>query len=235
MSLTKERVLEEFKSVPPNTLIFASKLYREKFSREISETAFAQIVSRLYRNKEIERLSKGVYYCPLKTRFGSILPSDKEIISTFTEQNNGMVVGYGLYNSLSVTTQISKRQIAYSSVIDEKKKSIRDIIIYKHDLTYTTEIKAVIVMLELLKNYRDIQEINHYAFLNCLQSLSDHYNDETFEKIQKTICYPKRSIAFLREVLNYYGISNYLSYYLSEFSDYQIPKMEELYEKIIRK
>ncbi|MBQ1658480.1 MAG: hypothetical protein II059_01385, partial [Clostridia bacterium] len=52
----------EFKSVPPNTLIFASKLYREKFSKEISETAFAQILSRLYRNKEIERLSKGVYY-----------------------------------------------------------------------------------------------------------------------------------------------------------------------------
>ena len=87
-------------------------------------------------------------------------------------------------------------------------------------------------MLELLNNYRDIQEINHYAFLNSLHSFSNHYSDEVFEKVQKTICYPKRSIAFLREVLNYYRISNHLSKYLSEFSDYHIPKMEELYKII---
>lgn len=226
----RDRLLAEFQSVPENTLIMTGKLYREKFSTDMSEAAFSQMVSRLYRAGEIERVSKGVYCRPKKTRFGKVLPSEREIVDLFTSGNSGVVVGYGLYNSLGVSTQISKRWTAYSSVADVQLKQIRNVTIHRFDLDYTSETKAMIQMLELLHHYKDIQDINYTALLRSTEKLSEQYNEQEFEKVVKTIGYPKWTIAFMRQLLNHYSVPNTLNRHLSSLSTYPIPKMEELYE-----
>ena len=71
----REMVLAEFQNKPENTLIITGQLYREKYANMMSEVAFAQIISRLCRSGEIERVSKGIYCRPKKTRFGTVLPS----------------------------------------------------------------------------------------------------------------------------------------------------------------
>lgn len=226
----RERILAEFQAVPENTLIMTGKLYREKFSKQMSETAFTQAISRLSKSGEIERISKGIYCMPKKTRFGAILPSDREIVDLFTRQNNGVIVGYGLYNSLGVTTQVPKRLTAYSSLADEQLKQIGNVVIQKYDLDYTNEAKAVIRLMELLHHYNEIQDIDYSAFLRNAEALSKQYTEGEFEVVQRVIRYPKRTIAFLREALNYYHVPNSLSKHLSAFSNYRIPRMEELYE-----
>ena len=226
----RERILAEFQSVPENTLIMTGKLYREKFSEKMSEAAFTQAISRLSNSGEIVRISKGIYCVPKKTRFGTLLPSDREIVDLFTKQNNGVIVGYGLYNSLGVTTQVSKRLTAYSSLVDEQLKQIGNVVIQKYDLDYTNEAKAVIRMMELLHHYKEIQDIDYSAFLRNAEALSKQYTEEAFEVVQSSIRYPKRTIAFLRQTLNYYHVSNSLSKHLSALSSYRIPRMEELYE-----
>ena len=110
----REQILEEFSKVPENTLIMTGKLYRDKFAEKMGEAAFSQAICRLCKSNEIERISKGIYCRPKKTRFGVVLPSDKEIVDWFTNQGNGIIVGYDLYNSLGITTQVSKRVTAYS-------------------------------------------------------------------------------------------------------------------------
>ena len=155
----RERILAEFQAVPENTLIMTGRLYREKFSEQMSEAAFTQAISRLSKTGEIKRISKGIYCRPKKTRFGTVLPSDREIVDLFTNQNNGVIVGYGLYNSLGVTTQVSKRITAYSSLAEEQLKQIRNVIVHKYDLEYTDEAKAVIRMMELLHHYKEIQNL----------------------------------------------------------------------------
>ena len=226
----RERILAEFQAVPENTLIMAGKLYREKFSEQMSEAAFTQAISRLSRSGEIERISKGIYCMPKKTRFGTILPSDQEIVDLFTKQNNGVIVGYGLYNSLGVTTQVSKRLTAYSSLVDEQLKQIGNVVVQKYVLNYTSEAKAVIRMMELLQHYKEIQDIDYSAFLRNAEALSKQYTEGAFEVVQRVIGYPKRTVAFLREALNYYHVPNSLSKHLSALSNYRIPRMEELYE-----
>ncbi len=226
----REQILAEFQNVPDNTLIMAGKLYREKFSGQMSEAAFMQAVSRLSKTGKIERLSKGIYCKPKKTRFGKILPSDREIADMFTSQNKGVIVGYVLFNSLGITTQIPKRIIAYSVLIEEKLKQIGNVTVQKYDLDYNKEEKAVICMMELLYHYREIQDINYSAFLRNMELFSKLYTEHAFEEVQKTIGYPKWTIAFLQEALNYYCVPNGLSRYLSSLSNYRIPKMEELYE-----
>ena len=226
----REMVLAEFQSKPENTLIMTGQLYREKYANMMSEAAFAQIVSRLYRSGEIERVSKGIYCRPKKTRFGTILPSEREIVDLFTSGSNGVIVGYGLYNALGVTTQISKRQTAYSSIAEEQLKQIGNVTIHKYELEYTSEVKSVIQLMELLYHYKEIQDVNTAAMIRCIEKLSEQYNEEAFEIVQKTIGYPKWTIAFLREVLNYHHTPNNLNRYLSALSQYPIPRMEELDE-----
>ena len=226
----REMVLTEIQKNPNNNLILTGKLYREKFSSKISEAAYAQIISRLCKSGEIERVSQGVYCRPKKTRFGTVLPSEREIVEAFTGGNSGVVVGYGLYNSLGITTQISKRQNAYSRIAEEQLRQIGNVTIRKYEMEYTDDVKSMIQMMELLHHYRDIQDINITAWMRSMERLSAGYNEKTFEVVQKTIGYPKWTIAFLREVLEFYQKPNSLNRYLSALSDYPIPKMEVLYE-----
>jgi len=226
----RELVLAEFQNKPENTLIMAGQLYREKYAAVMSEVAFAQIISRLCRNGEIERVSKGIYCRPKKTRFGTVLPSEREIVDFFTTGSNGVLVGYGLYNALGVTTQISKRQTAYSSLAEEQLKQIGNVTIRKYELEYTSEVKSVIQLMELLHHYKEIQDVNTTAMIRSTEKLSGEYREDAFEAVQKIIGYPKWTIAFLREVLNYHHTPNNLGRYLSALSNYPIPRMEDLYE-----
>ena len=226
----REMVLAEFQNKPENTLIMTGQLYREKYANMMSEVAFAQIISRLCRSGEIERVSKGIYCRPKKTLFGTVPPSEREIVDLFTAGSNGVLVGYGLYNALGVTTQISKRQTAYSSISEEQLKQIGNVTIHKYELEYTSEVKSVIQLMELLHHYKEIQDINTTALQRSTARLSGEYSEAAFEAVQKTIGYPKWTIAFLREVLNYHHTPNNLGRYLSALSNYPIPRMEELFE-----
>lgn len=223
-------VLEEFMNNPENTLIMTGQLYSEKYANIMSEVAFAQIISRLCRCGEINRVSKGIYCRPKKTRFGMVLPSENEIVDLFTARSSGVLVGYGLYNELGVTTQISKRQIVYSSIVEEQLKQIGNVTIHKYELKYTTEVKSIIKLMELLHHYIDIQDINTTAMTHVLRSLSKQYSNTAFDIVQKTIGYPKWTIAFLRDVLNHYHIQNNIDRYLSKLTNYSFPRIEELYE-----
>ena len=177
----REAIIEEFKNAPEGTLVMTGKLYREKYSTKMSEAAFAQAISRLCRSGEIVRISKGVYCRPKKTRFGTILPSEKEIVDLFTTGTNGVLVGYGLYNALGVTTQISKRQTAYSSVADERLKQIGSVTVRKYDLEYTPEVKSIIRMMELLHHYKEIQDLNGAEMIRSTRVLAGEYNEDAFE------------------------------------------------------
>ena len=42
--------------------------------------------------------------------------------------------------------------------------------------------------------------------------------------------YQKKTISFLRNILNHYGVENNLNKYLSALSEYKHPTMEEIYE-----
>ena len=63
-----------------------------------------------------------------------------------------------------------------------------------------------------------------------IKKLAEFYDDEIFRKVIMSINYKKSTIAFLREILNFYGIKNNLNMYLSSLSEYKYPRMEEFYE-----
>ena len=214
--------LAEFEA---NELIIASKLYKEKLSGQISEAAYYKALQRMCESGELVKIAKGTYHLPKVSKYGIVPPSEKEIVTAFTENETGTVIGYSLYNALNLTTQIPKTITVMSSA-----KSIRNVIVYQVPLEFSKEITSMIHGLEVLQNFNSIQDINYSAFLKFSEELALSYNPEIFEEIVNTKTYKKSTISFLYEILNYYNVQNNLNKYLSALSEYKHPKMEELYE-----
>lgn len=219
--------LAEFEA---NELIIASKLYKEKLSGQITEAAYYKTLQRMCESGELVKIAKGTYHLPKVSKYGIVPPSEKEIVTAFTENKTGTVIGYSLYNALNLTTQIPKTITVMSSALEGLTKSIRNVIVYQVPLEFSKEITSMIHGLEVLQNFNSIQDINYSAFLKFSEELALSYNPEIFEEIVNTKTYKKSTISFLYEILNYYNVQNNLNKYLSALSEYKHPKMEELYE-----
>lgn len=223
-------IRDALRSYKKNDLIFASQLYRDKLYEFISEVAYYKMLERMCKSGELYKISKGIYCIPEVRKYGIVPPSERKIVDTFIENQNGVVVGYTMYNQLNLTTQISKDIQIFSSRLESKTKTIRNIHVKRVTLEYTQEIKNMIKMMEVLQNYYEIQDLNKTAFLTFLNENALKYRDEIFEYVIANISYKKSTIAFLKEILEYYQITNCLSEYLSSLSDYKYPKMKEIYE-----
>ena len=213
-----------------NELIFASKLYREHLSEHMTEAAYFKMLERMSNCGEIGKAAKGIYYVPNISKYGVVPPSDRQIVDAFTKNETGMVVGYSMYNSLNLTTQVSKTVNVLSSALDGFSKTIRNVSVKQVQLEYSDKVKSMISGLEVLQNFYDIQDIDYVAFIDFSKKIAAEYQDEIFEIVISKTSYKKSTIAFLREILRYYEVANNLEKHLSALSTYKHPRMEELYE-----
>lgn len=184
--------LAEFEA---NELIIASKLYKEKLSGQISEAAYYKTLQRMCESGELVKIAKGTYHLPKVSKYGIVPPSEKEIVTAFTENETGTVIGYSLYNALNLTTQIPKTITVMSSALEGLTKSIRNVIVYQVPLEFSKEITSMIHGLEVLQNFNSIQDINYSAFLKFSEELALSYNPEIFEEIVNTKTYKKSTIS----------------------------------------
>ncbi len=222
-----QNALKQYKA---NELIFASKLYRSVLENQVSEAAYYKTLERLCKSGKLVKIAKGTYHLPKVTKYGVVPPSEKEIVNAFTENEMGTTIGYTLYNSLGLTTQISKNIDVLSSELDGLTKSIRNITIHRVQITYNDPVKSMIHCLEVLNNYSKIEDINYLSFIKFTKTIAESYNEEVFETVYNAMNYKKSTIAFLQEILNYYNRENNLRNYLSSLSEYKYPKMEKIYE-----
>ncbi len=228
--ISAQMIAQTIEEVPENQLIFASKLYEQRLKDTVSEAAFYQTLIRLCKAGKLCRIAKGTYYRPKVSKYGIVPPSQKEIVDAFTQSNAGTVVGYALYNNLNLTTQIPKTVEVLSSKLEQKTKSISNVQLQACDLEFTTEVKNMVHILEVLQNFNAIQDLDYKQFLQFCETFVQNYNEIVFQQVYQQIRYQKRTISFLRTILNYYHVSNGLHRFLSTLSDYKHPTMEDIYE-----
>lgn len=95
-------VKEKIKSLPEGTVITF-----EDFNDLPNKQAVALSLSRLKKEGEIERLEKGKYFVPKKTKFGKLGPSESSIIEGLLKgDENSYISGIAAYNKLGLTTQV---------------------------------------------------------------------------------------------------------------------------------
>lgn len=211
-------------------MIFASEVYQRYFSNSIKEEAFFKAIERLYRSKQIEKVSKGIYCIPLKTCYGKLTISDEEIVNYFIANQKGMLVGGVLFNKLGLTTQVPKTIEIYSSLINKQTKTIGGVFIRNKNIDFNNQNCEMISSLEMLEHFNEIQDLNYKEFVKYIKNICSNYSDEVFDCVIKNINYKTCTISFLKNILDFYKVENRLSRYLSSFSKYKHPTMKQIYE-----
>ena len=217
---------------PENKLLEASALYSQSFST-IPEMTYYKTLERMCKKGILVHLTKGLYYRPKNTRFGTVPISEKDIIDHYIQDDQGIVIGYRLFNQKGLTTQISKRVEVLSSAVPGKKKNIHNIYVMNISISLTPETIPIIETLEILQNYKSIEDINNTALAAYMKDFARHYADEATVYVLKNRKYKKSTIAFLESFLNHFQVKNSLNQFLSSLSSYAIPDMEEFYGSVL--
>lgn len=217
---------------PENKLLEANALYSQSFST-IPEMTYYKTLERMCKKGILVHLTKGLYYRPKNTRFGTVPISEKDIVDHYIKDNQRIVVGYRLFNQKGLTTQISKRVEVLSSAVPGKKKNIHNIYVMNISISLTPETIPIIETLEILQNYKSIEDINNTALAAYMKDFARHYADEATVYVLKNRKYKKSTIAFLESFLNHFQVKNSLNQFLSSLSSYAIPDMEEFYGSVL--
>lgn len=228
--ISAQTITNLVQTMPENKLIFANKLYEERLHGQVTESAYYQTLGRLCKRGVLCRIGKGTYYRPRQGKYGLVPLPQSEIIAAFTENGTGAVVGYAMYHELKLTTQISKSVEVFSAKVEQQTKSIGNVSLRYCGLEYTPEVTNALSMLEVLQNFNEIQELNYQQFLHFCEKFSARYNETAVQQVISARQYKKRTLAFLKNILEFYGTSNGISKYLSPLSEYQYPSMEAIYE-----
>lgn len=216
---------------PENKLLEASALYSQSFST-IPEMTYYKTLERMCKKGILVHLTEGLYYRPKNIRFSTVPISEKDIVDHYIQDNQGIVIGYRLFNQKGLTTQISKRVEVLSSAVPGKKKNIHNVYVMNISISLTPETIPIIETLEILQNYKSIEDINNTALAAYMKDFARQYSDEDAVYVLKNRKYKKSTIAFLESFLNYFKVENTLNQFLSSLSSYNIPDMEEFYRSI---
>jgi hypothetical protein len=130
------------------------RLWRLEDFRDHSFTAAAQALSRLKREGEIERLSKGVYYRPRSTPFGKSRPSPAAIQRLASGRQRIYPAGIAAANLLGFSTQAAGRNELATTALSLPRKLVgADTIIHpRRPESWTNLSEEDAALLDFLRN-----------------------------------------------------------------------------------
>jgi len=223
-------VMEDVNQYSALEIIDAQKMHKEKFEA-MPEATFYKAMSRLVQDGEIERIVKGIYCKPKKGKSGAIISSEKDILAYFLgkEQSKGVVIGRRLFNNYGIASQVSKSIEIYSSVTNQEKRVIKNVTIKKANLKFDTTTIKMIELLEVLQEYKKIEDLNTNSLIAFIEEAVECYEEKTVERIIEALAYKKSTLASLRNVLDFFNIENDIAQYLNGISKYKAIDMDGLY------
>lgn len=122
--------------------------------------AVIKALNRMALTGKIVKLSKGKFYKPDTTPFGSLKPNQSQVVKDLLEGDGkivGYLTGYSIYNQLGLTTQVSNTiQIGRNEIRPSFKRERYSITFIKQKNIIT---KENIPLLQLLDSIRYIKKI----------------------------------------------------------------------------
>lgn len=176
--------------------------YLDFISEVTKREAIIKHLNRMVASGKIEKLSKGKYYKPQNTIFGTLLPEQNQIVKDLLEKDGkllGYITGYSYYNAMGFTTQVSNViQIAKNETRPSLQRGRFKIIFIKQKNTIT---KQNIPLLRLLDAIRFIKVIPDASINNScshlLVLLTELTKEEQEQLIKLALKYPPSTRALL--------------------------------------
>jgi hypothetical protein len=172
-----------------------------------SVEAIVKALNRMVDAGTITKLSKGKYYKPEETVFGTLGPDRREVVKDLLEKNGkliGYLTGYSIYNELGFTTQVSNTiQIGRAKPRPATKRGRYKIkfIVQKNTIT-----KENVPLLQLLDVIRYIKEIPDASIDNSCERMIAllRERESDFKSLVRLVKnYPPATRALLGAILEY--------------------------------
>jgi hypothetical protein len=134
--------------------------------------ALKKSLSRLVASGKIVRLSKGQFYKPEISQFGTLRPTEYQVVKDLLEVDNkviGYLTGLSIFNELGLTTQVSNTIQIGTNIEKNIKKRGKYIIRFLRQRNTIT--KENIYLLQILDSIRLIKKIPDTSTKNSVKRL----------------------------------------------------------------
>ena len=188
----------------PNGYIFTYKDFL--LSVEKKEAAI-KALNRLVEKGKINKISKGKFYKPETTIFGSLLPNQYQLVKDLVEEDNkikGYLTGYSIYNSLGFTTQVSNTiQIGKNNIRPNLRRERYLINFVKQNNTINKENIPYLQLLDCLKTIKKIPDTTiNKAIERFISIFSDYKLKDIKQIVRLAQKYPPSTRALLGALLD---------------------------------
>jgi hypothetical protein len=150
--------------------------------------ALAKSLSRMTKEGQIVRLSRGKYYKPQKSVFGGLKPDENQLIHSLTQVGDktiGYVTGLAAFNALGLTSQVSNTLIiARGSNQPAKNIMGYKVRFVKRDFKFSRDDVKLLQILDALK---DIKSIPDTSVSESLRILITFLHKLEVKKLQRIV------------------------------------------------
>ena len=195
--------------------------YSDFITEVNKKEAIIKSLNRLAASGKIKKLSKGKFYKPEKTPFGTLQPNQKQIVKDLLEKDGkllGYITGLGIYNQLGFTTQVSNTiQIGRNEVRPALKRGMYKISFVKQKNTITKENIPLLQLLDVIRFIKKIPDTTLVASCNRLKVLFAGLDKESIGSlIRLSMKYPPSAKALLGALLEDMGQDDALLFSLKQ-------------------
>lgn len=210
--------------------------YVEFITEVNKKEAVIKALNRMAKSGRITKLSKGKFYKPETTVFGTLQPNQYQIVKDLLEQEGktiGYLTGYSIYNELGLTRQISNIiQIGKNEVRPRLKRERYTISFIKQKNTITKENIPLLQLLDTLRYFKEIPDasIDNVCkrLLELIKALNEKDRSTLVRLAQK---YPPATRAILGALLEQMGdggITETLRKSLNPITKYKLKGAEKV-------
>lgn len=211
----------------------------EDFIEEVNQKeAVIKALNRMVASNKIAKLSKGKYYKPEETVFGTLEPGQYQVVKDLLEEDGktvGYLTGLSIYNQLGLTTQVGNIiQVGKNNVRPKFKRERYIIIFVKQKNTITKENIPLLQLLDSIKYIKKIPdttvEQSCKRFLSIIKTLE---KEEVGTMVRLVKKYPPSTRALLGALLdnaNYKQFTNELFTSLNPITKYSIKGVSKILE-----
>lgn len=138
--------------------------YEDFITKVNKKEAVIKALNRFAASGKIAKLSKGKYYKPEDTVFGSLQPNQLQVVKDLLESDGklvGYLTGFSTFNQLGLTTQVSSTiQIGKNEVRPSFKRERYRITFVRQKNTITKENISLLQILDALRYIKKIPDNN---------------------------------------------------------------------------
>jgi hypothetical protein len=235
--LTKKSVSQLIKKTiasQPVNKIFYTSLFYQKHCPQLSEVNYYKVIERMTKQGQIVKLGKGIFFVPGKN-YLTETQNEAGRLKLLLYRKSFLEIGYGLFNRLGLSTQISKDRYFYVSKLNKPVQKVNQFYFIRKNMNFQkANLVEVIELLEVLQNYLKMQDLSLPALYQYLRRILKRIAVDSIDYVLTHMKYKKSTIAFLNYLLETHrGLKNPLGSFLSKVSRYNIPSLGGSFETTI--